>query len=113
MMCAVEIAVPALPLIAALMLVGSLPAQAADNHEDLHVACAQGRSFGLRIEGRQARVQLADSELVLVRKSSSLGQHFRNGVATLIIDDGFVAFVQNGDWDWQDCHIDPKSGSDR
>ena len=49
MMCAVEIAVPALPLIAALMLVGSLPAQAADNHEDLHVACAQGRSFGLRI----------------------------------------------------------------
>ena len=113
MMRAVEIAVPALPLIAALMLAGSLPAQAADNHELLHVACGQGRGFGLRIEGRQARVQLADSELVLVRKPSSLGQHFRNGQATLILDDGYVAFVQKDDWDWQDCHLDEPSAPKR
>lgn len=110
---AVEIAVPALPLLAILMLMGSSAAQAVDHHKALRVVCAQGRSFGLRIEGRQAHVQLADSELVLVRKPSSLGQHFRNGDATLILDDDYVAFVQRGDWGWQDCHIDQPSGSDR
>lgn len=109
----VEIAVPALPLFAALMLAGSSAAQAADDHEALHVACAQGRSFGLLIEERQARVQLADGELVLARKASSLGQHFRNGDATLIVDDDFVAFVQRGDWEWRDCHIDPPSRPER
>jgi len=53
------------------------------------------------------------SELVLSRKASSLGQHFRNGEATLILDDAFVAFVRRGDWDWLDCHIDPSFGSER
>lgn len=88
-------------------------AEGSEHHEAFHVVCAQGRSFGLRIEGRRARVQLADSELVLAARPSSLGQHFRNGDATLIIDDGFVAFAQKGDWDWQDCRIGPTSGSKR
>ncbi|PJG45935.1 hypothetical protein CAF53_17000 [Sphingobium sp. LB126] len=101
-----EIAVPALPLAFALMLAASSTAQSVEHHEAFHVACAQGRSFGLRIEGRQARVQLADRELLLARRPSSLGQHFRSAEATLIIDDAFVAFVQRGDWDWQDCRID-------
>ena len=104
---------PARPIAFILMLTGFSTAAAAEPHEAFHVVCAQGRSFGLRIEGRQARVQLANGELVLSRKLSSLGKHYRNGEATLILDDGFVAFVQKGDWDWQDCRIDPKSSSDR
>ncbi|WIW90378.1 hypothetical protein K3M67_20330 (plasmid) [Sphingobium sp. V4] len=103
----------ALPLAFVLMLMGAATAAAVEPHETYHVACAQGRSFGLRIEGWQAHVQLADSELVLARKPSSLGQHFRSGDATLILDGGFVAFVQKSDWDWQDCRIDPAVGSER
>ncbi|MCB4859041.1 MULTISPECIES: hypothetical protein [Sphingobium] len=110
-----EIAMSALPLVLILMLTGSLTATAtaAEHHASFHVACAQGRSLGLRIEGRQARVQLADGELVLARKPSSLGRHFRSGDATLNLDDGFVAFARRGDWDWQDCHIDPSFVSER
>lgn len=108
---ALEIAVPALPFVFVLMLTGSTAAEAIQHQEALHVACAQGRSFSLRIEGWQAHVQLANGDLILSRKPSSLGQHFRSKDATLILDEGFVAFAQKGDWDWQDCHVDPEFGS--
>lgn len=95
-----------LPVIVALPVTGSAMAFAAKHHEELHIGCAKGRSLRVSIEGPRARVQLADSELLLTSKPSSLGRHFRDGSATLIIDGAFVAFARKNDWDWQDCHVE-------
>lgn len=101
-----EIGLSALPLLAALLLaVAPWKGLAAEPGGNVRVQCAEGRKFHLRIVGRQARVQLDDGGLVLVRKPSSLGQHFRSGQATLIIDGDFVAFARKGDWNWRDCQI--------
>ncbi|WP_143075114.1 hypothetical protein [Sphingobium sp. AP50] len=100
-------------LVLAVVLIGASMASVAEPHEALHIMCAQSRTFDVRISANQARVQLADGQLLLTRKPSSLGDHFRNDDATLIIDEDFVAFAQRGDWDWQDCHVDPSFGPKR
>jgi len=73
---------------------------------DLHVRCAKGRSFLLRIEGEQARVQLDTRQLTLFSRRSSLGRQFQSPLATLIIDEDFVAFVPQDDTGWRDCRIE-------
>ena len=78
---------------------------AAERHEIFSVECAQGRGFGVQIQGEEARVQLPDRLLRLTRRPSALGLQFRDAKAALIIDGDFVAFAQRGDWEWRDCHL--------
>lgn len=100
-------ATPALHLSVLPLIIGALAPHTVAGHEVLHVACAQGRSFDVRVDGDSARVQLADRELLLIRKTSSLGQYFRDDHATLIIDGSFVALVQKDQLGWRDCHVAP------
>ena len=91
---------------ALLLLAIAAPAvRAAERHEFFTVECAQGRSFGVQIQGEEARVQLPDRLLQLTRRPSALGLQFRDAKAALIIDGDFVAFAQRGDWEWRDCHL--------
>lgn len=91
---------------ALLLLATAAPdARAAERHELIAVECAQGRSFGVQIQGEEARVQLPDRLLQLTRRPSALGLQFRDAKAALTIDGGFVAFAERGDWEWRDCHL--------
>lgn len=91
---------------ALLLLAISAPdTHAAERHAFFSVECAQGRSFGVQIQGEEARVQLPDRLLQLTRRPSALGLQFRDANAALIIDGDFVAFAQRGDWEWRDCDL--------
>ncbi len=88
-----------------LLAIAAPDARAAERHAFFAVECAQGRSFGVHIQGEEAHVQLPDRLLQLTRRPSALGLQFRDAKAALIIDGDFVAFAQRGDWEWRDCHL--------
>ena len=88
-----------------LLAIAAPDTRAAERNGSFSVECAQGRSFGVQIEGEEARVQLADRLLRLTRRPSALGLQFRDAKAALIIDGDFVAFAQREDWEWRDCHL--------
>ncbi len=92
-------------IVASLLLMSANPA-AAHPADFMQVKCAQGRSFFLRIEKKQAIIRSGAVQMRLDRRSSALGQQFESEAATLIIDGDFVAFVPKGDPSWRDCRIE-------
>jgi len=91
-----------------IMMIGCGPSPAspdADETASFDVQCAAGRSLVLALHDQALTVTLADRTLELVRRPSSVGQYYAGAGATLIMDDGFVAFVPDGDDSWRNCRI--------
>lgn len=98
-----------LPALSAMAIFfGLMPytAARAQSAQPVHVQCASGRDFTLLLGPRLAIVELPDERLTLFRRPSSLGQHYRDEEATLIVDGRYVAFVQKGDLNWRDCQME-------
>lgn len=102
---------PALSAVAVLLTVIPYAAAHASSGRPVHVQCAAGRNFTLLLGPRLAIVDLPNERLTLIRRPSSLGQHYRDQEATLIVDGRYVAFVQKGDLDWRDCQME-RDGAD-
>ena len=75
----------------------------------VRVKCAGDRHFLLRLQTQSAEVVVDGRSFDLLRRPSSLG-YYRSREATLIIDGDFFAFVPRGDFGWQNCHVERRSG---
>jgi hypothetical protein len=67
--------------------------------------CADGRQFHALRDARKATVRVEQEVYQLTAKKSSIGDRYTNEHATLIIDQGFAAFVRDGDEELTTCQL--------
>lgn len=67
--------------------------------------CDNGREFMAIRDDRTATVQVGEQTFQLTAKKSSIGDRYTSDRATLIVDQGFAAFVSEGDEELTTCRI--------
>ncbi len=89
---------PALSAIAVFLAVIPYGAARTKSAQPVHVQCAAGRDFTLPLGPRLAIVDLSGKRLTLMRRPSSLDQHYRDEAAALIVDGRYVASFKKTIW---------------
>jgi hypothetical protein len=67
--------------------------------------CDGGREFLVLRDGRTATVRLGEKSIRLTAKKSNIGDRYTSDRATLIVDQGFAAFVSDEEQDLMGCRV--------
>lgn len=98
-------------LVAAIATGGCAQAQGSSPSIVARYDCAENRHFTVQRTDDAAIVSYADQNYTLARKPSSIGLRYASGVATLIIDRDFAAFVSETVVDLENCRSVRKKGA--